>query len=207
MNSSMTIDRVNIERAYGVIAPYIRQTPIVEVAAGDLGLSGEPIVIKLELMQRAGSFKMRGAFLHLLTRDVPAAGVVAASGGNHGAAVAYAAMTLKVPARIFVPTVSSLAKIARIRACGADLVVGGERYADAWAACEAWAAESGAMIVHAFDQVETLVGQGTLGLELSRQAPQLDTVLVAVGGGGLIGGVAAWYANSGTQGAGVAAGG
>ena len=108
-------------------------------------------------------------------------------------------MTLKVPARIFVPTVSSPAKIARIRACGADLVVGGERYADAWAACEAWAAESGAMIVHAFDQVETLVGQGTLGLELSRQAPQLDTVLVAVGGGGLIGGVAAWYANSGTR--------
>jgi threonine dehydratase len=195
----MTIERADIEKAYAVIAPYIRQTPIIEVAAGDLDVAGEPVVIKLELMQRAGSFKMRGAFLHLLTRDVPAAGVVAASGGNHGAAVAYAAMTLKVPAKIFVPTVSSAAKIARIRACGADLVVGGERYADAWAACERWAATSGAMIVHAFDQVETLVGQGTLGLELSRQAPHLDTVLVAVGGGGLIGGIGAWYANSATR--------
>jgi threonine dehydratase len=195
----MTIERADIEKAYAVIAPYIRQTPIIEVAAGDLGVVGEPVVIKLELMQRAGSFKMRGAFLHLLTRDVPAAGVVAASGGNHGAAVAYAAMTLKVPAKIFVPIVSSAAKIARIRACGADLVVGGERYADAWAACETSAAASGAMIVHAFDQVETLVGQGTLGLELSRQAPDLDTVLVAVGGGGLIGGIAAWYANSATR--------
>jgi threonine dehydratase len=120
--------------------------------------------------------------------------VAAASGGNHGAAVAYAAMRLGVPAKIFVPTVSSPAKIQRIREYGADLIVEGERYADALAASEAWVARSGALAVHAFDQPETLLGQATLGLELADQAPDLDTLLVAVGGGGLIGGIAAWYA-------------
>jgi len=125
---------------------------------------------------------------------VPDAGIIAASGGNHGAAVAYAAMKLGVPAKIFVPAVASPAKQQRIRDYGADLVVGGERYADALAASEAWAAESGALQVHAYDQVETLLGQGTLGLELEEQTQALDTLLVAVGGGGLIGGVAAWYA-------------
>ena len=188
------IDRSAIERVYGVIAPYIRQTPVVDVDAADFAVRHSRVLVKLELLQRAGSFKTRGAFVNLLTRDVPKAGVVAASGGNHGAAVAYAAMTLKIPAKIFVPTVSSPAKIERIRAYGADLVVGGERYADALAASDAWAAQSGALAVHAFDQRETLLGQGTVGLELSGQAPQLDTLLVAVGGGGLIGGIAAWYA-------------
>jgi threonine dehydratase len=126
-------------------------------------------------------------------RKIPAVGVVAASGGNHGAAVAYTAMRLAIRARIFVPTVASPAKIARIRAYGADLDVGGERYADALAASTAWVERTGALPVHAFDQLETLLGQGTLGMELSEQAP-LDTVLVSVGGGGLIGGIAAWYA-------------
>jgi threonine dehydratase len=120
--------------------------------------------------------------------------VVAASGGNHGAAVAYAAMKLKAPARTFVPTISSPAKLQRIRDYGADLVVEGDRYADALAASEAWAQQSGAMPVHAFDQDETLLGQGTLALELEEQAPDIDTVLVSVGGGGLIAGIAAWYA-------------
>ena len=124
---------------------------------------------------------------------MPPAGVVAASGGNHGAAVAYAAMRLGVPAKIFVPTVSSPAKIRRIREYGADLVVGGERYADALAASEEWVARTGALRVHAFDQLETLLGQGTLGREIEAQAPDLDTLLVAVGGGGLIGGIAAWF--------------
>ena len=163
------------------------------MAGADFGLAQARVVVKLELLQRAGSFKTRGAFANLLTRTVPPAGVVAASGGNHGAAVAYAAMQLKVPAKIFVPTISSPAKIDRIRAYGADLVVGGERYAEALAASEAWAAETGALQVHAFDQRETLLGQGTVGLELTAQAPELDTLLVAVGGGGLIGGIAAWY--------------
>ncbi|HEY5103384.1 MAG TPA: serine/threonine dehydratase, partial [Steroidobacteraceae bacterium] len=124
---------------------------------------------------------------------VPAAGVVAASGGNHGVAVAYAAQRLGKPARIFVPSVASPVKIARIRALGADLIIAGARYADALAASQAWGATSGAMQVHAFDQEETLLGQGSVGLEFAEQAPELDTLLVAVGGGGLIGGIAAWY--------------
>ena len=189
----MAIDRATIETTHAVIRPHVRVTPILELTGADAGLAAFPLTLKLELLQHSGSFKARGAFANLLLRAVPAAGVVAASGGNHGAAVAYAAMRLRVRARIFVPTVSSPAKIARIRGYGADLVVGGERYADALAASQAYVAESGALPVHAFDQAETLLGQGTLGLELTGQAPALDTVLVAVGGGGLIGGIAAWY--------------
>jgi threonine dehydratase len=187
-----TIDRAAIERTYGLIAPYIRVTPVVETSGADFGLAAFPLTVKLELLQHAGSFKTRGAFTNLLTRAIPAAGVVAASGGNHGAAVAYAAMRLGAKARIFVPTVSSPAKISRIRSYGADLVVTGDRYADALAASQIWTRESGALPVHAFDQEETLLGQGTLALELGRQAPALDTLLVSVGGGGLIGGIAAW---------------
>ena len=183
-----------IEAVEPTIRPHIRRTPVVEIDGAELGLGGGRLVLKLELMQHAGSFKARGAFANLLLREVPAAGVVAASGGNHGAAVAYAAMRLRVPARIFVPGISSPAKIARIRDYGADLTVGGEGYADALAAAEAWSASSGALPVHAFDQAETLLGQGTLALEFEQQAPALDTLLVAVGGGGLIGGIAAWYA-------------
>ena len=190
------IDRAHIERVHAVIEPYVRRTPVVEIDGADVGASVPRLTIKLELLQRAGSFKTRGAFAHLLTRTLPPAGVVAASGGNHGAAVAFAAMTLRVPAKIFVPTVSSPAKIDRIRSYGADLVVGGDRYADALAASERWAAESGALPVHAFDEPETLLGQGSVGLEFTDQAPELDTVLVAVGGGGLIGGIAAWYAGA-----------
>ena len=166
---------------------------MVELDGRDLGLRSFPLTLKLELLQHSGSFKARGAFTNLLSRPVPRTGVVAASGGNHGAAVAFAAMKLGVPARIFVPTVSSAAKVDRIRSYGADLVITGERYADALAASESWAAESGAMPVHAFDQVETILGQGTLGLELESQAPDLDTIITAVGGGGLISGLAVWY--------------
>ena len=171
----------------------MRVTPLLAVSGADFGLAAFPLSLKLELFQHAGSFKTRGAFANLLLRQVPPAGVVAASGGNHGAAVAYAAMRLQVPAKIFVPTVSSPAKIQRIREYGADLVVGGERYADALAASDEWVARTGALRVHAFDQHETLLGQGTLGREIEAQAPDLDTLLVAVGGGGLIGGIAAWY--------------
>src|SRR5471032_2227495 len=190
---SLAVTRADIERVYPIIAPHIRRTPVVTVSGADFGLPPFSLTLKLEQLQHAGSFKTRGAFTNLLTRNPPKSGVVAASGGNHGAAVAYAAMTLGLPARIFVPTVASPAKIDRIRSYGADLTVGGERYAEALAASIEWSQSSGAMPVHAFDQIETLTGQGTLGLELSRQAPELDTVLVAVGGGGLIGGIAAWY--------------
>lgn len=168
----------------------------MELTGADLGLPAFPLTLKLELLQHAGSLKTRGAFANLLTHAIPAAGVVAASGGNHGAAVAYAAMRLGVPAHIFVPTVSSPVKIARIRAYGAELVVRGDRYADALAASQAFAVRSGALPVHAFDQEETLLGQGTIGLELARQAPDLDTLLVSVGGGGLVGGIAAWCAGT-----------
>ena len=159
----------------------------------DFGLKPGRLLFKLEFLQHSGSFKARGAFANLLGRTVPAAGVVAASGGNHGAAVAYAARRLGVPATIFVPGITGAAKRERIGGYGATLVVVGEQYADALAASEAHVAETGAMAVHAFDQVETLLGQGTVGLELERDAPEIDTVLVAVGGGGLIGGIAAWY--------------
>jgi threonine dehydratase len=172
----------------------VRVTPVVEADAADFGLPPASLVFKLEQLQHSGSFKARGAFANLLLRKIPEAGVVAASGGNHGAAVAYAAMRLGVRARIFVPTVSSPAKIERIRRYGADLVVGGDLYADALTASEAWAEKSGAARVHAYDQEETLLGQGTLALELATQAPDVETLLVAVGGGGLIGGVAAWHA-------------
>ena len=188
------LDRDRIAAVYELIKPYIRVTPVVAVNGSDFGLSPFSLTLKLELMQHAGSFKTRGAFTHLLTRDVPAAGVVAASGGNHGAAVAYAAMRRGHAAKIFVPTVSSPAKVQRIRSYGADLSIVGERYAEALAASEEWSAQSGALAVHAFDQTETLLGQATLGLELENQAPDLDTLLIAVGGGGLLGGVAAWYA-------------
>jgi threonine dehydratase len=182
-----------IHAAYGLIAPHIRKTPTLRVDAADFGLAPFEIVLKLESLQHAGSFKTRGAFVNLLMRTVPPAGVVAASGGNHGAAVAYAAQKLGVRARIFVPTISSPAKVSRIRSYGAELNVGGDLYADALALSRQWAKESGALEIHAYDQAETLLGQATLGLELSEQAPELDAVLAAVGGGGLIGGVASWF--------------
>jgi threonine dehydratase len=193
--SDMRIDRDQISATEKIIRMHIRWTPIIEADGGDFGLDSTPLIFKLELLQHSGSFKARGAFANLLLRKIPQAGVVAASGGNHGAAVAFAAMKLGVPAKIFVPTVASPEKIARIRGYGAELVVTGERYADALAASEHWAAESGALTLHAYDQPETLLGQGSVGLEFEQQAPNLDSLLVAVGGGGLIGGVASWFAN------------
>jgi threonine dehydratase len=166
----------------------------MEVDGSDFGLKDIQLVFKLELLQHTGSFKARGAVANLLMREVPAAGIVAASGGNHGAAAAFAAQRFGKPARIYVPTVSSPAKISRIRAYGADLVITGERYDDALAASELWAAQSGALPVHAYEQAETLLGAGTTGLEFEEQSPGLDALLVAVGGGGLLGGMAAWYA-------------
>lgn len=192
-NERKMISREQIRAAHERIAPHIRRTPVLEVDGGDFGLQLGKLSLKLELLQHAGSFKARGAFANLLTRKVPAAGVAAASGGNHGAAVAFAAMKLGVRARIFLPGVASPAKIQQIREYGAELVIVGERYADALAASESWIAESGALPIHAFDQVETLLGQGTVGLELEQQVSELDTLLVSVGGGGLIAGIAAWY--------------
>ena len=182
-----------IQSTYELIAPFVRRTPMIEVDAADFAIRPARLTLKLEQLQHAGSFKTRGAFNSLLSRKLTPAGVVAASGGNHGAAVAFAAMKLGVPAKIFVPSVASPAKIQQIKEYGADLVIGGERYADALLASEAWLAESGATCIHAFDQVETIRGQGTVGLEFEQQASDLDTLFISVGGGGLIAGVSAWY--------------
>jgi threonine dehydratase len=188
------IDRENVGRTYGLICPLIRRTPTLTIDGADCGLGPCTVIFKLELLQHSGSFKARGAFANMLLRDVPGAGVVAASGGNHGVAVAYAAKRLQKHARIFLPSVASPTKIQRIRDYGAELTITGDRYADTLAECQAFADRSGALPIHAYDQAETLLGQGTVGLELEEQASHLDTLLVAVGGGGLLGGIASWYA-------------
>jgi threonine dehydratase len=187
----LPVTRADVDAAWEAIRPHVRRTPVIAVAAEELGLSGPPVSFKLEFLQHTGSFKARGAMLNLLTRDVPPAGVAAASGGNHGAAVAWAAGRAGVPAHIFVPRISSPAKIARIESYGATLHVGGEAYAEALAACTAHEAATGAIGIHAYDAKETLAGQGTVAREFAEDAA-VDTILVATGGGGLIGGMAAW---------------
>jgi threonine dehydratase len=193
MDQASPITRERIIATETAIRCYVRRTPILTTDSSDFGLKPGALTFKLEMLQHSGAFKVRGAFANLLLRKKPAAGVVPASGGNHGAAVAFAARRLGVPATIFLPDITSPAKIELIRQCGANLVIAGSRYADALAASEAHVEKTGAMPIHAFDQVETLLGQGTVGLELEEDAPEIDTLLVAVGGGGLIGGIAAWY--------------
>jgi threonine dehydratase len=184
-------DRNSVLTAEAIIRPYVRRTPVVTIQAEDFGLSGAPLNFKLEFMQHSGTFKARGAFSNLLMRSGTERGIVAASGGNHGAAVAYAAMKLGIKAYIYVPSISSPAKVDRIRQYGAEIVVGGDTYADAYAASHAFAEENNLPEVHAYDGFYTLSGQGSVGLEWLEQTPDLDTLLVAVGGGGLIGGIAA----------------
>jgi threonine dehydratase len=193
MSSFTSVGPTQIADMYALIRPHVRRTPVMEIEPADLGLEFRVLACKLELTQHAGSFKSRGAFANLLARPIPRAGVVAASGGNHGLAVAFAANKLGIPASIFVPSVAAATKQERIRSLGAELVLSGERYADALAASRRRAVESGALEIHAYDQVETLLGQGSVGLEMDEQCPGLDTLVVAVGGGGLIGGIAAWF--------------
>jgi threonine dehydratase len=193
MAGNTEITRERIATTEAAIRPYIRRTPLLTSDMADFGLSPGPLTFKLEMLQHSGSFKARGAFANLLLRETPATGVVAASGGNHGVAVSYAAQRLGVPATIFLPDITSPAKVERIRGYGARLIFAGTRYADALAASEVHVAQTGAMPVHAYDQKETLLGQGTVGMELEQDAPDIETLLVAVGGGGLIGGIAAWY--------------
>ena len=193
----MMVTPFDIRAANARIEAYVRRTPILETASPAAGTP--PISLKLEALQHSGSFKARGAFHNLLTRPAPAVGCATASGGNHGAAVAYAANALGVKARVFVPEISTSTKVARIRAYGAEAIVGGAAYADAQERCDAYAAESGALKIHPYAAPVTVAGAGTVGLEweedLERSSrPALDTVLVAVGGGGLIAGVAAWFA-------------
>lgn len=186
----MTITRAIIAEAAARIAPFIRRTPVMDIVLPGIET---PVCLKLELFQHTGSFKPRGAFTNLVGAKIPNAGVAAASGGNHGAAVAYAANVLGIKACIFVPTISSPVKVARIASYGATIVQEGANYQAALALCQDYVRESGAMNIHAYDMEATLAGQGTLGRELAAQAPDLDRILVAVGGGGLIGGIASWY--------------
>jgi len=171
------------------IAPHVRRTPVVE--ATGFGLSA-PVTLKLEQMQHTGSFKARGAFNTLLSRDVPAAGLVAASGGNHGAAVAHAGARLGHRARIFVPELAGPAKIGLIERLGADLTVVPGAYANALEAARDHEAQTGAMQIHAYDAPATVAGQGTVMAEWEAQGLAADTVLIAVGGGGLIAGALGW---------------
>ena len=186
----MIIKRTMITEAATRIAPFIRRTPVIDIAVPGIE---KPVCLKLELVQHTGSFKPRGAFTNLVGAKLPKAGVAAASGGNHGAAVAHAAKALGIAARIFVPTISSPAKVARIASYGATIVQQGANYQEAVGLCQDYVRESGALNIHAYDMEATLAGQGTLGRELEEQAPDLDRILVAVGGGGLIGGIASWY--------------
>lgn len=181
--------QTEIKSAQDRIAGYVRRTPVMEMAVDGLA---HPVSLKLEHLQHTGSFKPRGAFNTLLSRPVPEAGLVAASGGNHGAAVAYAARQLGHKARIYVPHIAGPAKIALIERAGADLVVVEGAYANALEAACAYEAETGAMQIHAYDAAATVVGQGTLMAEWEEQGLKADTVLIAVGGGGLIAGALAW---------------
>ena len=187
----------DIRSAHARIRGHIRRTPILETATPVVGAA--PISLKLECLQYSGSFKARGAFHNLLTRPALAAGCATASGGNHGAAVAFAAQKLGIRAHVFVPEIATPAKIAKIKAYGAEAIIGGGSYAEAQERCDQYVAESGALLVHPYDAVETIAGQGTLALEWEEDLERLglrklDTVLIAVGGGGLIAGAAAWFA-------------
>jgi threonine dehydratase len=177
------------------LAPHVRHTPVIEIDGTSLSLRF-PVTFKLELSQHSGSFKPRGAFNRLLSTTIPKAGVITASGGNHGAAVAFAARSLGCEAEIFVPAGTPATKVNRIAGYGAHVIQGGEGYADALIASRIRQAETGALEVHAYDHADVLAGQGTVGREFEMDAPDLTHVLIATGGGGLIGGVAAWYAGS-----------
>lgn len=178
-----------ISAAQTRITGHIRQTPVLKTS----GIAGlDSVEMKLEQLQHTGSFKARGAFNTLLSSPVPKAGLVAASGGNHGAAVAYAAASMGHRARIYVPEMAGPAKIDLIRRLGADLVMVPGAYANALEAAQTYEAETGAMQIHAYDAPATVAGQGTLMTEWEEQGLEADTVLIAVGGGGLIGGALAW---------------
>jgi threonine dehydratase len=194
--ASATVTSDDIRSAHARIGGHIRRTPILETASPIV--HAPPLSLKLECLQVTGSFKARGAFHNLLTRPAPAAGCATASGGNHGAGVAFAAQKLGIRARIFVPEIATPAKIAKINTYGAQAMIGGGTYAEAQQRCDQYVAETGALSIHPYDAIETIAGQGTVALEWEQDLERLglnrlDTVLIAVGGGGLVAGVAAWF--------------
>jgi threonine dehydratase len=186
------ISRTEIQDAGRRIATHVRRTPVMALEENAFGIDAR-IILKLECLQHTGSFKPRGAFNCILTSNIGDAGVIAASGGNHGAAVAYAAHKLGHRAEIFVPVITPKNKVDRMQQYGAAITITGNSYSEALAASKERALETSAVAIHAYDDVRVLAGQGTLGMELEEQVRGLDSVLIAVGGGGLIGGVAAWY--------------
>ncbi len=200
------IDRSDIEAAALRLADpradALRATPLWRLPGAALGVevAGVEVWLKLEHLQLGGSFKARGMFNRLLAHDIPAAGAIVASGGNAGIATAEAARALGVRCEVFLPTVSTPAKQAKLRSLGAEVVVTGEVYADALQACLQRQQATGALLTHAYDQPEVAAGAGTLARELQAQAgAEPDTVLVSVGGGGLIAGIAAWFAGTSTR--------
>lgn len=192
------LQRADVEAAAQRLAQgpagFLRETPLWRLPGAALGIPCAEVWLKLEQLQVSGSFKARGMLHRLLAQPIPASGVVVASGGNAGIATAAAAQALGVRCEVFVPTISTPAKQARLRALGAELMVVGDAYAQALAACLARQAETGALLTHAYDQPEVVAGAGTLAREIEQQAGGVpDSVLVSVGGGGLIGGIAAWF--------------
>jgi threonine dehydratase len=189
-------DRADIAAAAARIAPHVRRTPLWRLPGAALGLSVREVWLKLEHLQRGGSFKARGMFNHLLTQALPAAGVVIASGGNAGIAAATAAQALGMRCEVFVPELCPPAKRAELARLDAEVFIGGATYADALAACQQRQQQTGALAMHAYDLPEVVAGAGTLAMEIEEDSPQAgppDRVLVSVGGGGLIAGVAAWF--------------
>lgn len=187
----LDITRERIRQAARRIAPYVLRTPLLRLQ--DAFGRGWDLNLKLDSTQPTGSFKVRGAFAALTAAVVPEVGVVAASGGNFGLATAYAARVLGHRATIFVPVTSPTAKIDPIRLLGAEIRQVAGYYAEALESSREWARESGALEIHAYDHAEVVAGQGTAGREIQQQAPSVETMLVAVGGGGLIGGIASWF--------------
>ena len=191
------IDRAGIEACQATFSQsyshFIRQTPLWKLPGKALGVNCAEVWLKLEHLQTGGSFKARGMLNRLLSNPIPASGVVIASGGNAGIALAAAAQLLGVRCEVFVPEVSSAAKRARLAELGAQVVVAGSAYADAFKACMERQQITGALLAHAYDQPEVLIGAGTLAAEIETQGGLPHSVLVSVGGGGLIGGVASWY--------------
>lgn len=185
-------DRLAVQAAHARIADDVRRTPLWRLPGAALGLSAQEVWLKLEHLQVSGSFKARGMFNRMRSQPIPAAGVIIASGGNAGIAVACAAQSLGVPCEVYLPEVSTPAKRARLAALGATVVVHGAAYPEALAACLERQAHTGALLMHAYDQVEVVAGAGTLAAEMEQEAGLPDRILVSVGGGGLIAGIAAW---------------
>jgi len=195
--TSLNLNRSDIDSALCLLDSgynhFLRKTPVWKLAGKALGLNCAEVWLKLEHLQVGGSFKARGMLNRMLSNDIPASGVIIASGGNAGIATAAAARALGVPCEVFVPQVSPEAKRARLRELGAVVIVSGTAYAQAFEACLARQQVSGALLMHAYDQIEVVAGAGTLAAEIEAQAGLPDSVLVSVGGGGLIAGVAAWF--------------